>query len=66
MTTMTHPSDAEVRPDVRTEAHAHRHRKARTKTAWPLFLLLTFAVCVGGLFTVAWVLGAAAHPAPVA
>ncbi len=65
MTTLTHLSDADVRPDVRTETHTHRHRKQRTNPAWLLFLLLVFAISVGGLFVVAYTLGGQAAP-PVA
>lgn len=63
MTTLTHPADADARPDVRTEAHAHRHRKPRS-VGWLLLLLVTFVVCVGGLVAVAWTLGGAAYAVP--
>ncbi len=64
MTTLTdlaHLSDADARPDVRTEAHTPRRRKQMTNPAWLLFLLLVFAISVGGLFVVAYTLGAAAY-----
>ncbi len=66
MTTLTHPSDADVRPDVRTEAHSHRHRKLSPGLAEVLFLLLAVTVCGGGLFAIAWTLGGAAYTAPTA
>ncbi len=59
MTTLTHPADADVRPDVRTETHAHRHLSVELVKV--LFLLVAFAVCAGGLFTIAWILGGAAY-----
>ncbi len=75
MTTQTVTPAADVRPDVRIEVHSHRHPKRLNLRAhgvqlrsplWLLFLLLTFAVSVGGLFVVAWTLGAAAYTAPQA
>lgn len=65
MTTLNPARDAVVRPDVRTEAHTHRHRRPLKNPAWLLFLLLTFAVSVGGLFVVAYTLGGQVAP-PVA
>ncbi len=65
MTTLTdlaHLSDADVRPDVRTEAHTPRRRKQLKNPAWLVFLLLWLAVFLGGLFVVAWTLGATAAP----
>ncbi len=63
MTTLTHPSDVDVRPDVRAEAHSHRQRRVRA-AAQVLFVLLAAFVVFGGLFAVAWTLGGAAYVAP--
>ncbi len=63
MTTLTHPSDADVRPDVRTETHTHRHRKPLKNPAWLVFLLLAFAVSASGLFVVAYTLAGGAYTA---
>ncbi len=67
MTTLIHPSDADVRPDVRAEAHAHRHPAkglGLRSPLWLLFLLLFLSVGGSGLFVVAWNLGAAAYTTP--
>ncbi len=70
LTDLTHLKDADVRPDVRTETHSHRHRKPATVSKnplWLLFVLLVFAIGVGGLFVVAYTLGTQAYAAvPVA
>ncbi len=64
MTTLTHPSDVDVRPDVRAEAHSHRYRNLPPALARVLFLLLAVSVSGGGLVAVAWTLGGAAYVAP--
>ncbi len=64
MTTLTHSSDADVQPDVRTEAHSHRHRKPSNNPAVLAFLLLAVAVSLSGLFVITVVLASSAHAAP--
>jgi hypothetical protein len=58
MTTLTHPKDAGVRPDVRTETHTHRHRRPPARWLWmrsPWWLVAIVGSAVSALFTLATV-----------